>query len=112
MGDIANFHLVFERIAKDKKNGREKDRSTYGKYFIKAVTEDWAGQDNKTQEILERNKKLLKIRQQQESLRDITDKEDIQKLTSYYYDKAKGYIDGLNLLSAMRLCSNVPAHPN
>lgn len=93
---IANFHYVmYEIIAKEKKQGKEKGPDTYGKYFLAAVQQHWAEQAGKFEEMLgrEKDRALNAAASQQVALAQQQD--DVVNSALYYDQKAKEYLDSL-----------------
>ena len=93
-----NFHLVFERIAKDRRLGNEKEPETYGRYFIAAVKEDWATKDGR-QDGEHFVMKQLPASENPET--DIQEQEDMHSLTDFYLGKAKERISHMPLSELM-----------
>ena len=98
---VSNFHIVFERISKDKKSNKEKDAAVYGRYFITAVREDWAAQSNREKEAVKHADARIKNHELQKQMQDAQERDDIQSLTLFYQTKAKEYVSNMNLSNLM-----------
>lgn len=94
---VNNFHMVFDRIHKDQQAGKEKDPDTYGRYFIAAVKQDWAGAANCQNKALEHGNARIQNRELQERMKNIQEEEDEQHRIAAYQQQAKDYVSNLTL---------------
>lgn len=93
---IANFHYVmYEVIAKDKKRGKDKGPDVYGKYFLTAVQQHWAEQNNKFDEMLGREKDRAKNASITEQVEKAQEQDDVVNSALYYDTKANEYLEAL-----------------
>lgn len=88
----ANFNYVIEVIRKEKRQGKEKDPDIYGRYFIKAVQENWALKNDAFDKMKEKGKKREKNEQIQKQMKEAQERDDMANLTEYYRKKAIEYV--------------------
>lgn len=92
----ANFIYVGDIIAKEKRDGNAKSSDVYGKYYIKAVTENWA---LKNEQFDEMKKKVVSREQNQElqqQMKEAQEREDAASLNEFYRTKAIEYLETMD----------------
>lgn len=96
---VANFNYVLGIISKEKRQGKGKPASVYGRYFIKAVTEDWAEANGATKEMLKKSHMEDIVA---DKGKDLQERDELQDLTEYYRKEAKKFVAGMDFKT---LCS-------
>lgn len=81
---INNLNYVQDIIVKDKRKGQEKDPITYGKYFLKAVTDNWI-------------MKQFALPESKQTSATLQDKHDLAPSIQMAYQKAEKYLSSLSL---------------
>ncbi len=102
---VSNFHLVFDRITKDERMGKKKELDVYGRYFIAAVKQDWAGASHQTKTALKKGMARIENKQLEERMREVQEQEENQDRANFYLKHAKDYVAAMtlsNLLSFMK----------
>lgn len=94
---VSNFHLVFDRITKDARMGKKKGPDTYGRYFITAVKQDWAGASHQGKTALKKGMARIENKQLEERMREAKEQEDNQDRADYYLKHAKEYVAAMTL---------------
>ena len=89
---IANFRYVFDIIHREEKTAEKKDKSVYGRYFLKAVKENWAGKNHATDKMLKKQKDYENNQKLQQQMQDIQDRERMALKTEDYRQKAIKYL--------------------
>ena len=89
---VSNFYLVFDRITKDEHMGKKKDLDVYGRYFIAAVKQDWAGASHQTKTALKKGMARIENKQLEERMR-----EENQDRANFYLKHAKDYVAAMTL---------------
>lgn len=97
----ANFYAVFQRIRADRKNKQEKSPDTYGRYFLTAVRDNWAGSAAKA--LAEKAKQKVQNAALQQQMKEVTEQERFQNEARYLRERAKEYIDALPLDELIRV---------
>lgn len=90
----ANFALVFKRISDDKNCGKEKTPMEYGRYFIRAVVDDWAKSDK--DRLAKSMNTTIAARKTAASIQDVNDAEQFQHLSDRTREYAKDYVSSLS----------------
>ena len=91
----ANFQVVFSRIASDRKTNRQKTPDEYGRYFIKSVIDNWAGDDVAAR--AKQAKQKVRNAEIQKQMQDITEQEKFQGQANYIRGCAKEFIEAMSL---------------
>ena len=94
---IANISIVIDRIRKDKQIGQEKSPDEYGRYFIPAVVNDWAGQGKVKEKALKQASKRIANRKLNERMKDIQVVDEVQNLAADCYERSKDYVASLDI---------------
>ena len=102
---VANLNYVRRLIIKEQRDGDFKGPDVYGKYFYKAVMEDWAGTAGQKQEQLTRAKGAV-ISHQQEKLQAIQqEREELQNNMLEWQKMAEEYVKEMNLKELVEFIS-------
>lgn len=94
---VSNFHLVFDRITKDERMGKKKELDVYGRYFIAAVKQDWAGASHQTKTALKKGMARIENKQLEERMREVQEQEENQDRANFYLKHAKDYVAAMTL---------------
>jgi len=92
---IANFNYVLELVSKEKKSGKEKAPDVYGRYFLKAVEENWAQSNHQSEKMLKKSVEREKNLKIQQNMKEIQEHDDMATAADYYRNQAKEFIDGM-----------------
>lgn len=87
----ANFEVVFDRIHADRMRNQGKQPEEYGRYFIKAVVNDWAGE--RFDELSKKSENRIRNHGLPEKIREANEQEQFLNMSSYARQAAKDYID-------------------
>ncbi len=92
----ANFLYVDNIIAREKREGHPKPPEVYGKYYIKAVLENWALKNEKFDEM----KKLAKRQDQniemQQKMKEAQERDDAANSNEFYRTNAIKYLEAMD----------------
>ena len=91
----ANFQVVFDRIISDKQTNRQKTPDEYGRYFMRAVIDNWAGDDITAR--AKQAKQKVRNAELQKQMQDITEQERFQSQANYIRGCAKEFIEAMSL---------------
>ena len=109
---VANLNYVRRLIFKEQREGNFKGPEVYGKYFYKAIIEDWAGKAGQKQEQLTRAKGAV-LSHQQEKLQTIQqEREKLQNNMMEWQKLAEDYIKEMSLKELIDFISEHQEHLN
>ena len=94
---VSNFHLVFDRITKDERMGKKKKLDVYGRYFIAAVKQDWAGASHQTKTALKKGMARIENKQLEDRMHEVQEQEENQDRANFYLKHAKDYVAAMTL---------------
>lgn len=89
---VANFNYVLNLIHKEKKFGKTKTPEVYGRYFIKAVEENWAGNNEQTELMLKKDQDRADNRKLQQSIQETHERQELINDTEYCHQAAQNFI--------------------
>ena len=93
---VANLNYVRRLIFKEKREGEPKSPEVYGRYFYKAIREDWAGKAGETQEEYNRVQNAVLSRSQQRLQAEHQEREQLQNDMLAWQKEAEVYIAELS----------------
>ena len=92
----ANFMYVEGIISREKKEGNPKTPDVYGKYYIKAVVENWALKNDKFNEMKKKTIEREKNQDLQKRMKETQERDDAATLNEFYRTKAKEYLEAMD----------------
>ena len=103
---IANLNYVRRLILKEQREGDGKPPDVYGKYFYKAVMEDWAGKAGQRAEQINGAKNVVLSRQQEKLQTIKQEREELQSNIMEWQKLAEGYIKELSIKDLAKFISS------
>ena len=94
---VANLNYVRRLILKEQMEGQYKAPEVYGKYFYKAIMEDWAGKAGQKQEQVSRAKNAVLSRQQEKLQTIQQEREELQNNMLEWQKMAEDYVKEMSL---------------
>ena len=92
----ANFMYVEDIISREKKEGNPKTPDVYGKYYIKAVIENWALKNEKFDEMKKKTVEREKNQELQKRMKETQERDDAANINEFYRTKAKEYLETMD----------------
>ena len=92
----ANFLYVENIITREKREGNPKSPEVYGKYFIKAVVENWALKNEKFDEMKDQAKKQGQNIEMQQRMKEAQERDDAANLNEFYRTNAIKYLEAMD----------------
>ena len=92
---VANFNYVLSLIHKEKKSGKEKQPEVYGRYFLKAVEEDWASSNEQTELMLQKERQRESTQRTERKIRAEQEKQGVIDNAGYCHEAAKEYLTNM-----------------
>lgn len=77
--------------------GKKKELDVYGRYFIAAVKQDWAGTSHQTKTALKKGMARIENKQLEERMREVQEQEENQDRANFYLKHAKDYVAAMTL---------------
>ena len=94
---VANLNYVRRLILKEQREGIFKDPSVYGRYFYRAIMDDWAGNNNQQQEQVSMVRNAVLSRQQEKLQTIQQEREELQNNMLEWQKIAEDYVKDMTL---------------